>query len=113
MPHALRAVDSVDSPSNVIEHALSGCPKHTEAGQTDCVRAGLKEAGLGAKDLLAMVPGCHYGQVCHYTYSTKERIGVLPSTAIRYVMNWQIDFDLTKSDDKNQTISVVVTQKQS
>lgn len=110
LPHAVRMVDTVDRPANLIERSLSECDKRIAAGEAACIKRSLAEAKLSISDLIAMLPRCSAGQVCHYQYATDDRVGLIPALATHFQMRWQVDLDFTKPAGKSDDIPVSVKQ---
>ena len=94
VPDVLKIEKTVDTPHTLIERALSGCDKRTEAGETACVKAALQDGKVTVPQLAAMLPACRDGQLCHVVYTTEDRIGLYSSTASRFVAHWRVDVDL-------------------
>ena len=95
IPHALRIEETVDKPSNLIERALSGCDKRVETGEAACVKSALIDQKVMLPALIAMLHGCHSGQVCHYTYTTDDLVGLIHAISSHFIVHWRVDFDLT------------------
>lgn len=96
VPEALRIEETVDKPGSLIERALSGCDKRTEAGEAACVKAALTAAHVTMPALMAMLHGCRSGHVCHATYTTEDVVGFYHATASHFVVHWRVDVDLSK-----------------
>ena len=79
---------------NLLDRALADCPEKTVKAETACVRQGIDAAHPSVKDLIALVPNCRSGQVCHYDHTTRDRLGFVQANATDYVKRWRIDLDL-------------------
>lgn len=110
VPEALRIEETADTPGNLIERALSGCDKRVEAGETACLKTAVKDAHLTVSALVALVPGCRLGRICHYGYTTEDRVGLYSGTATHYVVHWRADFDLTHAPASVDAVPITVVQ---
>lgn len=110
VPEALRIEKPLDAPRTLVERALSGCDKRTEAGEAACVKAALADGAVTVPALAAMLPGCRTGQLCHLTYTTEDQIGLFKGTASHYVARWRVEVDLRKPAASAGAAPVTVTQ---
>ena len=110
VPEALRIEETVDTPGTLIERALSGCDKRTEAGEGACVKAALVAAHVTVPELTAMLRDCRGGRVCHTTYTTEDSVGLIRSAASHFVVHWRVDVDLSKPADTIAAVPITVVQ---
>lgn len=108
VPEILRPEKTIDQPSNLIEQALSACPKRIEVGETDCLKQAVVAKGIGVPALMAMVPGCGRGKVCRYDYTTVDRVGYLSATKTNYVVHWQAQFDFSQPRGRVEDVPIRV-----
>lgn len=97
-------------PSNVIERGLTLCSGRKEAQEADCVRAALAAEGTSLPELVALMPGCATGRLCHYTFATRDRIGAFLPTAAELVIEWRVEVDLRKAPARTADAPLTVTQ---
>ena len=110
VPRALRIETTADKPRTLIERALSACDQRIEAGETACLKKAIGDAHLSVPALVALVPGCRLGRMCHAAYTTEDVIGLLSSTASHYVVRWRADFDLTRRPTTTEAVPITVVQ---
>ena len=110
VPEALRIEDTVVQPASLIERALSGCDKRTEAGETACVKAALVAAHITVPALKAMLHDCRSGEVCHATYTTEDVVGFYRATASHFVVHWRVDVDLGKPAATVEAVPITVVE---
>ena len=83
----------VDARANLLERALADCSEKTVKAETACLRRSVDAANPSVAALIAMVPQCHTGRVCHYDHTTHDRLGFVQASATDYVKRWRIDLD--------------------
>ena len=110
VPHILRPEERIDRPSNVIERALSECPKRVEAAEADCVKKALIATGGTISDVVMTIGGCQRGRMCHYEYTTIDRVGYVQVTASNFVVRWRVDFDFTRPAPKIDLVPITVVR---
>lgn len=96
VPDLLKPEKTVDQPGTPIELALSGCPKRTEKGETDCLKAALAAEHVTPRGLIGMMPGCSRGKLCTVDYTTVDRVGYVPATQSAFTVHWRATADFTK-----------------
>ncbi len=84
----------VDPRANPLDRALADCSEKTVKAETACVRQGVDTASLSVPALMALVPHCRAGQVCHYDHTTRDRLGFVQANATDYVKRWRVDLDV-------------------
>ncbi len=84
----------VDARANLLERTLADCPEKTVKAETACVRQGVDASSLSVPALMALVPQCRAGQVCHYDHTTRDRLGFVQANATDYVKRWRVDLDV-------------------
>ena len=85
----------VDPRANLLDRALAECSEKTVKAEAACVRQGIDAARPAVAALIALVPNCRSGQVCHYDHTTRDRLGFVRATATEYVKRWRVDLDFT------------------
>lgn len=110
VPEALRIEETVDTPRTLIERALSGCDKRTAAGEAACVRTALSAAHVTVPALMAMLPDCRSGRVCHVTYTTDDMIGLIRAAASRFEVHWRVDVDFSRPATRLEAVPITVVQ---
>ncbi|MCW6508322.1 hypothetical protein [Lichenifustis flavocetrariae] len=110
IPHALRIEETVDKPANLIERALSECDKRIETGEAACVKSALITQKVMLPNLIAMLHGCHQGEVCHYAYTTDDQVGLFHATSSHFIVHWRVDFDLTHPVGALEAVPVTVVR---
>lgn len=102
----------VGTPRTVVERALAFCGEKTEKAETGCVRQALVDGRVGVAALVAMIPGCRVGTACTVLYRTRDRQGLLASTAADYVADWRVTFDLKAARQPAAAADVPFTVQQ-
>ena len=110
VPQSLAIVVTQDQGGNPIELALSACGSRTESGETACLKTALVGAGTSIPALIGLIPGCQAGATCHYTYTTKDRVGFLQSIGSEFVVRWRADVDLTHAPKTIGDVPITVVQ---
>ena len=86
--------DHVVGPArNLLDRALAECSEKTSKAENLCVRQALDGSRPSPQAVIAMVPNCRAGQVCHYNSTTRDQLGLVEATATVYVKRWRIDLD--------------------
>ena len=86
--------DHVVGPArNLLDRALAECSEKTRTAENLCVRQALDGSHPSPQAVIAMVPDCRAGQVCHYDSTTRDQLGLVQATATVYVKRWRIDLD--------------------
>jgi hypothetical protein len=102
----------VDARANLIDRALADCPEKTVKAETACLRQGIDAAKPAVKVLMALVPGCRAGQVCHYDHTTRDRLGFVRASATDYVKRWRVDLDFTHPAPAAAQVPVTVIDRE-
>ena len=101
----------VDPRANLLDRALADCSEKTVKAETACVRQGIDAARPAIKALIALVPNCRAGQVCHYDHTTRDRLGFVQASATDYVKRWRIDLDFTHPATDVSAVPVTVIDR--
>ncbi len=78
-----------------LDRALAECSEKTRQAETACVRARV-DATPTRRAVIAMVPHCREGQLCHYDQTTRDQLGFVRANATTYEKHWRIDLDFRK-----------------
>lgn len=97
-------------PVNVIERALAECKARSEAAEAGCLKKGLADAGVAVAGLIAMVPNCRSGQLCRYSFTTRDKLGFLQTYAAELTIHWQVTFDLRHAGQMAADVPITVTE---
>ncbi|RYC30150.1 hypothetical protein D3273_20415 [Lichenibacterium minor] len=97
--------------ANLLDRALADCPEKTVKAETACVRQGVDAARPSSKSLVALVPGCRAGQVCHYDHTTRDRLGFVQASATEYVKRWRIDLDFRHPAPEAAQVPITVIDR--
>lgn len=100
----------IDARANLLERALADCSEKTLKAETTCVRQGV-DAAPSVAALIALVPNCRAGQVCHYDHATRERLGFVEASATEYVKRWRIDLDFRHPASSAAQVPVTVKDR--
>ena len=94
--------------ANLLDLALAECPEKTLKAEADCVRRGV-DAAPSTRGLVALVPNCRAGQVCHYDHATRDRLGFVQASATDFVKRWRVDLDFRRpaADAAHVPITVI------
>ena len=103
---------AVDSRSNLLDRALADCSEKTVKAETACVRGGVDAARPAVKELMALVPGCRAGRICHYDHTTRDRLGFVRASATDYVKRWRVDLDFTRPAAEAAQVPVTVIDRE-
>lgn len=101
----------VDPRANLLDRALADCSEKTVKAEAACVRQGIDAAHPAVAALIALVPGCRAGQVCHYEHTTRDRLGFVRASATDYVKRWRIDLDFTHPAADAARVPVTVVDR--
>ncbi len=102
----------VDARANLLDRALADCPEKTLKAETACVRQGVDAARPAVKALMALVPNCRAGQVCHYDHTTRDRLGFVRASATDYVKRWRVDLDFTRPAAEAAQVPITVIDRE-
>ncbi len=102
----------VDPRANLLDRALADCSEKTLKAETACVRQGVDAARPPVKALMALVPGCRAGQVCHYDHTTRDRLGFVQASATEYVKRWRVDLDFTRPAAEAARVPITVIDRE-
>ena len=76
------------------------------------MRQGVDAAQPALKALMALVPGCRAGQVCHYDHTTRARLGFVRASATDYVKRWRVDLDFTRPAAAAAQVPITVIDRE-
>lgn len=102
----------VDTRANLLDRALADCSEKTVKAETACVRQGVDAAKPTVGALMALVPGCRAGQVCHYDHTTRDRLGFVRASATEYVKRWRVDLDFTHPAAEAAQVPITVSDRE-
>ena len=100
-----------DRTSNLIDAALATCFEQTESSETLCVKDALSRSAIDLRALMAIMPQCNIGAICHYDHTTRRRLGLFASYATLVVKDWRVSFDLRSAVPDVALIPVGVTDR--
>ena len=100
-----------DGSANLIDKALATCFEQTERSETRCVKEALSRSGISLRALMAMMPQCSIGAICHYDHTTRRRLGLFASYATLVVKDWRVSFDLRTMAPDVGLVPVQVTDR--
>ena len=110
--HYATSYDHVVGPGkNLLDRALAGCSEKTVRAETACVKQDLGAAHIPIRALIALVPNCRAGQICHYDATTRDRLGFVRASATDYVKRWRIDIDLRHPAADASQVPVTVVDR--
>lgn len=101
----------VGAENNLLDRALAECPEKTLKAEEACVKEGIRAADPSPRSLVAMVPQCRAGLVCHYDHTTRDRLGFVQANATDYVKHWRVDLDFRKPAPDAAHVPVTVTDR--
>jgi hypothetical protein len=96
-------------PRNIIEDVLRECGGAPLTNQ--CVKEGFLKSELTVAELVSLTPGCDVGQVCRYTYTSEDRVGVTGLTASSVFHDWRVSFDLTRRPTRMSHVPIDVASR--
>lgn len=109
--YATRYDHRLDPQDNLLDRALAECSEKTPKAETACVRDRVAASGLSTRALIALVPQCRTGRVCHYDHTTRDRLGFVEANATDYVKRWRIDLDFRKPAADAARVPLTVTDR--